>query len=60
MLAGWYPKVRIGRRRVRVTLGIKADGQRIVLDMRLAGQETTQAWHEGSEQLGARGVGLPC
>src|SRR5215472_4507168 len=48
MRDGWYPKVRIGRRRVRVpvlvTLGIKADGERIVLDMRLAGQETTGAW----------------
>jgi len=63
MLDGWYPKVRIGRRRVRVpvlvTLGIKADGQRIVLDMRLAGQETTHAWQEAVEQLAKRGVGLP-
>jgi transposase-like protein len=33
-----------------VTLGIKADGQRIVLDMRLAGQETTQAWQEVIEK----------
>lgn len=64
MLDGWYPKVRIGRRRVRVpvlvTLGIKADGQRIVLDMRLAGQETTQAWQEVIEKLVGRGVGVPC
>jgi transposase-like protein len=63
MLDGWYPKVRMGRRRVRVpvlvTLGIKADGQRIVLDLRLAGQETTQAWQEVVEQLAARGVGVP-
>ena len=63
MLDGWYPKVRIGRRRVRVpvlvTLGIKADGQRLVLDMRLAGQETTQAWQEVIEQLVERGVGVP-
>ena len=63
MLDGWYPKVRIGRRRVRVpvlvTLGIKADGQRIVLDLRLAGQETTQAWQEVIEKLGERGVGVP-
>jgi transposase-like protein len=62
-LEGWYPKVRIGRRRVRVpvlgTLGIKADGQRIVLDLRLAGQETTQAWQEVIEQLVERGVGVP-
>ena len=63
MLDGWYPKVRIGRRRVRVpvlvTLGIKADGQRVVLDLRLAGQETTQAWREVIERLGERGVGVP-
>jgi transposase-like protein len=63
MLDGWYPKVRIGRRRVRVpvlvTLGIKADGQRIVLDLRLAGQETTQAWQEVIEKLVARRVGVP-
>lgn len=63
MLDGWYPKVRIGRRRVRVpvlvTLGIKADGQRIIVDLRLAGQETTQAWQEVIERLVARGVGVP-
>src|SRR5262249_17220157 len=62
-LDGWYPKVRIGRRRVRVavlvTLGIKADGHRLVLDMRLAGQETTQAWQEVIEKLVERGVGVP-
>jgi transposase-like protein len=63
MLDGWYPKVRIGRRRVRVpvlvTLGSKADGQRVVLDLRLAGQETTQAWQEVIEKLVERGVGVP-
>src|SRR5262244_4493403 len=63
MLDGWYPKVRIGRRRVRVpvlvTLGIKADGQRVVLDLRLAGQETTQAWREVIEKLVEHGVGVP-
>jgi len=63
MLDGWYPKVRIGRRRVRVpvlvTLGIKADGQRVVLDLRLAGQETTQAWQEVIEKLVERGIGVP-
>jgi transposase-like protein len=63
MLDGWYPKVRIGRRRVRVpvlvTLGIQADGHRVVLDMRLAGQETTQAWKEVIEKLVERHVGVP-
>ena len=63
MRDGWYPKVRIGRRRVRVpvlgTLGSKADGERIVLDMRLAGQETTVAWQGVIEQLVARQLGVP-
>src|SRR5262245_59455983 len=63
MLDRWYPKVRIGRRRVRVpvlvTLGIKADGQRSILDLRLAGQETTQAWQDVIDKLGTRGVGVP-
>jgi transposase-like protein len=63
MLDGWYPKVRIGRRRVRVpvlvTLGIKADGQRVVLDLGLVGQETTEGWRRVIEQLVARGVGVP-
>ncbi len=44
---GWYPKVRIGRRRARVpvlvTLGVRADGQRVVLDLPLAGEETPRA-----------------
>ena len=36
---GWYPKVRIGGRRERVpvlvTLGVRASGERVVLDLRL-------------------------
>jgi transposase-like protein len=40
-LDGWYPRVRIGKKRVRVpvlvTLGVCADGRRVVLDLRLAG-----------------------
>jgi len=63
MLDGWYPRVRIGRRRVRVpvlvTLGIKADGQRVVLDLRVGGQETTRAWQEVIDKLGERHVGVP-
>lgn len=63
MLDGWYPKVGIGRRRVRVPvlvpLGSKADGQRIVLDLRRAGQETTVAWQEVIEQLVARQLSVP-
>jgi putative transposase len=63
MLDGWYPRVRVGRRRVRVpvlvTLGIKADGQRVIVDLRLSGQETTQAWQEAIDQLVERQVGMP-
>jgi len=33
---GWYPKVRLGKRRVRVpvlvTLGVRGNGQRVLLD----------------------------
>ena len=47
---GWYPRVRIGKQRTRVpvlvTLGVCADGRRIVLDMRIAGQESEAAWRE--------------
>ena len=47
LMDGWYPKVRIGKRRVRVpvlvTLGVRADGERVVLDVRLAGDESTAA-----------------
>ena len=36
---GWYPKVRIGKRRERVpvlvTLGVYGEGERVVLDVRL-------------------------
>ena len=33
LMDGWYPKVRI------VTLGVRVDGQRVVLDVRSAGDE---------------------
>jgi len=63
MLDGWYPRVRLGRRRVRgpvlVTLGIKAEGPRLVLDLRLAGQETAAAWQEVMAKLVERHVGRP-
>jgi transposase-like protein len=40
-LDGWYPRVRIGKKRVRVpvpvTLGVCADGRRVMLDLRLPG-----------------------
>ena len=63
VLDGWYPKVRIGKRRVRVpvlvTLGVRADGQRVVLDVRLAGDESTTAWCDVIRSLVERHVGLP-
>jgi transposase-like protein len=47
VMDGWYPKERMGKRRVRmpmlVTLDVRADGQRVVLDLLLAGDEGTAA-----------------
>ncbi len=41
---GWYPRVRVGKKRVRVpvlvTLGMCANGQRVVLDLRLSRVES--------------------
>ena len=63
IMDGWYPKVRIGKRRVRVpvlvTLGVRADGERVVLDMRLAGDESTAAWRDVIRSLVDRHVGVP-
>jgi len=63
MLDGWYPKVRIGKRRVRVpvlvTLGVRADGVRVVLDIRLVGDESTAAWRDVIHSLVARQIGIP-
>ena len=63
IMDGWYPKVRIGKRRVRVpvlvTLGVRADGERVVLDMRLAGDESTAAWRDVIRSLVDRHVGTP-
>src|SRR5208283_42275 len=62
-LDGWYPRVRIGKKRVRVpvlvTLGVCANGQRVVLDLRLAGVESEQAWLDAVRSLGARNLGAP-
>jgi len=63
LLDGWFPKVRIGKRRVRVpvlvTLGVRADGERIILDVRLAGDESTAAWREVIRGLVERHLGTP-
>lgn len=62
-LDGWYPRVRIGKKRVRVpvlvTLGVCANGQRVVLDLRLAGGESEQAWLDAVRALAARHLGTP-
>ena len=62
-LDGWYPRVRIGKKRVRVpvlvVLGVCADGRRIVLAMRIAGQESEAAWRELLQSLVARHLGTP-
>ena len=62
-LDGSYPRVRIGKKRVRVpvlvTLGVCADGRRVVLDMRLCGAESEQAWLDAVRSLAARNLGAP-
>jgi transposase-like protein len=63
IMDGWYPKVRIGKRRERVpvlvTLGVRGDGERVVLDVRLAGDESTAAWRDVIRSLVDRHVGAP-
>jgi putative transposase len=60
---GWYPKVRIGGRRERVpvlvTLGVRATGERVVLDMRLVGEESAPSWTEVVASLTARQLARP-
>lgn len=62
-LDGWYPRVRIGKKRVRVpvlvTLGTCADGRRVILDLRIAGEESEASWTEVVHSLIERGVRLP-
>jgi hypothetical protein len=62
-LDGWYPRMRIGKKRVRVPvlvmLGVCADGRRVVLDLRLAGVESEQAWLDAVRSLAARNLGAP-
>ena len=60
---GWYPKVRIGGRRARVpvlvTLGVRANGQRVVFDLRLAGEERAASGGEVVASLVARHLPRP-
>ena len=62
-LDGWYPRVRIGKKRVRVpvlvTLGTTADGERVILDLRIAGEESEASWSGVIESLIGRNVGRP-
>src|ERR1700681_4571988 len=62
-LDGWYPRVRIGKKRVRVpvlvTLGVCANGQRVVLDLRLGGGDREHAWLDAVRSLAARNLGAP-
>jgi putative transposase len=62
-LDGWFPKVRIGGRRERVpvlvTLGVRGDGQRVVLDLRLAGEESCASWGDVITSLVARHLRRP-
>ena len=60
---GWYPKVRIDKKRVRVpvlvTLGTQATGERVVIDLRIAGEESSAAWREVIQALVKRRIGVP-
>lgn len=60
---GWYPKVRIDRKRVRipvlVTMGVRENGDRIVIDMRVAGDESSAAWGDVVAALVKRSIGRP-
>jgi transposase-like protein len=60
---GWYPKVRIGGRRERVpvlvTLGVRGNGERVVLDLRLVGEESAASWTDVVASLTARHLARP-
>jgi putative transposase len=62
-LDGWYPRVRIGKKRVRVpvlvTLGVCADGGRVIVDLRLAGVESEHAWRDALQSLVVRHLDAP-
>jgi len=55
---GWYPCVRIGKRRERVPI-LVASGERVVLDLRLVGQESAAGWRDAIDALVARGLRAP-
>jgi len=63
LMDGWYPKVRIGKRRERVpvlvTLGVRGDGEKVILDMRIAGDESAAAWGDVVADLVTRKLRAP-
>ena len=63
IMEGWSPKVRLGKRRVRVpvlvTLGVRADGEPVVLDVRLVGDESPAVWRDVIRSLVERQMGTP-
>jgi transposase-like protein len=63
VIDGWYPKVRLGKRLVPVpvlvTMSARADGERVVVGLRLVGNESTAAWRDVVEQLQGGRVGTP-
>jgi transposase-like protein len=63
LLDGWFPKVRLGKRRavvpVLVILGVRADGRKVLLDLRLAGDESIAAWRDSIRSLVVRHLGTP-
>jgi len=44
---------------VLITLGVRANGERVVLDVRLAGDESTAAWRDVIRNLAEHQVGRP-
>lgn len=62
-LDGWYPRVRLGKRRVKVPvlviMGVREDGSRVVLDFRLSGSESASGWREAIVDLSERGISVP-
>ena len=62
-LDGWYPRVRLGKKRVvvpvLVALGVRADGRKVLVDLRLVGDESTAAWRDTIRSLVDRHVGTP-
>ena len=63
ILDGWYPRMRLAGSRHRVpvlvALGVFGDGHKEILDLRLAGNESTQAWRQVVQGLAHRGLKTP-